>query len=867
MASYTDKAPTFNPYVAHQPVDAMLKVGMEKQRLYQQGYEKIQNSIDKVAGLELYRDVDKSYMQSKLNELGTKLKGVAAGDFSNFQLTNSVAGMAGQLANDVNIQNAVASTAWLKKQQNEMQVAKKAGKSSASNEWDFSQKANAYLNSTTIGEKFNETYTPFTDYKKNALEVIKSLAKNETTRDVAIETDEKGNMVVLDAMTRTKIAGITPERIQSALMVGLNPNDFKQLQLDGRYNYSNVSPEKFMSDVDNSYKRDFNALKAQRDILANSLDSTNSVSAKRKIQEQVASLDKSLEGIATEYENINNSFKSGDVESAKANLHTAKWINNFSQTFSSQEISQTYEASHHQQVKQFKETKAQDWNKFIYKFEQDERFNQQDEHWKAEAHKLALEKNEREKKTAAFTEGYSSVPFSVDQSTLPEVTLDKLIVDVEADKININKSDSAIMKQFGKEGNTQWLQQQLMLWQNSSGSVDPLLASHFNRTENTRRDIAATTSMITEISKEADKQYGTVYNKIPADSRAMTVQFPSGSYTYTPKELVDFNEKSKRYRSISGPGEAPVSGPGVLYNDAKAKQELSPKEYFLYKAQQEQGTPTQKILAENLRKYNTSVNIPYQKTIQEKNSFVAKEVKSRVMAMQGVEYGIPLGTEEQKTTFGNTLVSIANLADSQAGGLANSPELSTKDLRKIAGGLQNATIRIVEGTRYAPAMYEVTASDKDGNTQSFRVPPEAYRTIFKDRYEATPSVQGARPIINQIIRTGAGTTALDGGITTPANSYLGNLEFKNVKYYGASGNVVQDAQTGLYSIRLNLIDPLTKQTVVQNLAYPSNGLIEENKILPAFEQLTDSKVFQMIYNRIPTEKELDLIKKASQNPQ
>ena len=68
MASYNSTPVTFSPYVAQRPADLMLKVGMEKEKLYQEGYEKIQSSIDKVAGLDVYRDVDKGYLKQKMNK-------------------------------------------------------------------------------------------------------------------------------------------------------------------------------------------------------------------------------------------------------------------------------------------------------------------------------------------------------------------------------------------------------------------------------------------------------------------------------------------------------------------------------------------------------------------------------------------------------------------------------------------------------------------------------------------------------------------------------------------------------------------------------------------------------------------------------
>ena len=51
-----------------------------------------------------------------MNALGGQLQSVAASDFSNFQLVNSVDGMTKQLVNDPTILNAVGSAAKYRKQ-------------------------------------------------------------------------------------------------------------------------------------------------------------------------------------------------------------------------------------------------------------------------------------------------------------------------------------------------------------------------------------------------------------------------------------------------------------------------------------------------------------------------------------------------------------------------------------------------------------------------------------------------------------------------------------------------------------------------------------------------------------------------------
>ena len=50
MASFTDTSvPKFNPYIAQQPVEALVSVGVQKQKAYEEGVQKIQTQIDNIA--------------------------------------------------------------------------------------------------------------------------------------------------------------------------------------------------------------------------------------------------------------------------------------------------------------------------------------------------------------------------------------------------------------------------------------------------------------------------------------------------------------------------------------------------------------------------------------------------------------------------------------------------------------------------------------------------------------------------------------------------------------------------------------------------------------------------------------------------
>jgi len=242
MASYTDIIPQFNPYIQQLPVEAMVSVGMEKQRRYDEGIQKLQTQIDNIAGLDIIRDVDRAYLQSKINELGSNLRGVAAGDFSNFQLVNSVGGMINQVSKDPIVQNAVNSTALYRKEYNLMEEARKEGKSSIQNQVDFKDKASKWLYSKDLGRSFNETYTPYIDVDKKWLEVMKTLHSDLTEQDIAQVTVTNPDGTVnttktLAAMQRVSRESVSAEKIENAIRASLTPDELNQLAINARYEF------------------------------------------------------------------------------------------------------------------------------------------------------------------------------------------------------------------------------------------------------------------------------------------------------------------------------------------------------------------------------------------------------------------------------------------------------------------------------------------------------------------------------------------------------------------------------------------------------------------------------------------------------
>ena len=322
MASFTDQISQFNPYVQQLPVDAMVKVGMQKQAQYDQGVQKIQGYVDNIAGMDVIRDVDKQLLQSKLNELGSRLRTVAAGDFSNQQLVNSVGGMAGQIVKDPDVQNAVYSTSNYRKQTSRLQKDVEGGTSNPANILNFNKQATPWLNSKKAGESFSGIYNPHFDIMKFAKEQFDAVKPGKFSFDQVYETDAQGNYkfdivkdkkgniikqtpVVSPYMVKMEQEGRLPAEVKATLnQIFSDPRVNKQLNITGEYNYANID-EKGL--VDMVYAQRDEKTTGYNDKIAElTLKKTleKSDEGKTIIQRQIDQFQSKVDGVKSSYDQI-----------------------------------------------------------------------------------------------------------------------------------------------------------------------------------------------------------------------------------------------------------------------------------------------------------------------------------------------------------------------------------------------------------------------------------------------------------------------------------------------------------------------------------------------------------------------------------
>lgn len=403
MTNYRSRVPQFDPYIQQLPVEAIVQVGMEKQKRYDEGVQKIQQSIDKIAGLEVVKDSEKAYLQSKLNQLGNDLTFVAAGDFSNYQLVNSVDGMAKQIAYDPNIQTAVSSAAKRRKEFEYMEEARKKGELNPSNEYVFKMQDASWVNNPELGQAYNAKYTPYKDVNKKAMESIKALHPKLQEIDIPYVVKSDGTIdysKVADVMKKNKIEGVTEEQIKQAIFATFDEGDWNQLKIDSQYRFRGLNDDLLITKVENDYKKNrdlaietLQNLDIQKKLITNpeELD---------KINEQIEQYKRLLGSDGKQgdldkefYENVNEIYNNPDL--VKYNLYKDAFVKQYANAFSwKNESSEFVKSPLREQLNWVEDMKfkQQQENRQRYEFSVNKEFKEQELLLKAQ--EIALKKIE-----------------------------------------------------------------------------------------------------------------------------------------------------------------------------------------------------------------------------------------------------------------------------------------------------------------------------------------------------------------------------------------------------------------------------------------------------------------------------------------
>ncbi len=843
MASYKDITPSkFSPYVPTRPVEAMMRVGMYKQQKFDEGLKKIQDNIDNVAGLDVVRPEDKEYLQSKLNQLGGQISNMAGGDFSNFSLVNSVNGMTNQIVKDPAIMNAVSNTARYKKDLTTVDKLQSEGKWAPSNQAAFQKDVNNWFQGGQDAT-YNANVSPYVNVTKDATEIVKALGVKETGRDVAF--NEKGQLV--DAITRVRVKGISKERIASALKSGLSPQAYRQLSIDGLYKYSNTSPEQYVNDVNLSYQSTFTKYSEDRDRLVALKNAAASPSEQQRLQGEIDQIDSSIESIKSEYDSVSQGFSNGDVEGSQAQLYTMNWLQDTSNAYATESVIQSYETNPMARMQLERDKMRQSAAIAQAKLNQQKLYN--DKQIEIENEKLKLLKDP-----------YGTVELPPDK----EATNVEVIAAAKANaqsSLNLTeKLKSQFINTFG--GDELSFDEALSTYRTKPNSVSWDQAQVLNQYDVAQKNSVRQSNLILQAEQEAESIAASKYaDLIPEDLKGSTI---NGMNYAQAAALIDrFNND---YYILGGRS----SNFEPNYSQPKAKKDfeagaLTQEEYNLYEVWAMSEREAEDI--QTLNNVNSIIRRRATQIEEERDTYLKDFYRKTMPVMSQQSYRVPLGSAEQKDEFRPTLNSLATVAE-RVGGLPGF-EGTAENIRSIASNMQGASV-YTDGT----GNYQLNVTDEDGGSLTIPLTEDIYRSVFGNRFEASPEVKTFNqkylpqllsnippleirfdPRVNENVFMRPPqdffTTSLDGQYKTRIdNASLGGpSDFPRVSYYTVTGNLVSDSEPEAaeqFKLQLNIFDPISNKQVLENYLFPTPILKE--KVVPTLQQITDEAIWQLLNN-------------------
>ncbi len=668
MASFTDIVPQFNPYVQQLPVDAMVKVGMAKQQMYEQNVTKIQGEIDRIAGLDVYRPVERKYLQSKLDQLHGNLTLLAGGDFSNFQLANSVGGMAKQITKDKYVQNAVASTQRIRKGSSDMEAARKSGKSSPENEWWWGNQVSKWYNDTNLDNSFSGNFVEYRDVDKKLRDLAEKIKETDNSVDIPYKRDNAGNTLyykkdksgnvsvstdpnsggvaqIDDAMLRIKTKGKPAQKILDNFYTSLDENDKQQLMITGNYHYRNANKETFKSDIQNTYR---DREKMLSDYVVN-------LSVKLKTDTGLSDVErKQLETTLT---NLNNKLKNGDlkkeeqaelskidsitdVDSYKYQLYTQKYLTNLAKDISYQSVQQEYLNNPYAQMDMEKKKLQFDYDKA----------RQEHAEWLSD-YNLRVKIHEWDKtKTAAET-----------LKNLPIVLPGQIRTDVAAPTLEGLGADMKGLENQIKGINSQY---GALLFPKLSGpekqkALDELLAK-YNQNPKSIKDNAQREyldkvrgyqvellqkGMLLKTINDGSKVFDDQINK--ALQGKSGINFKDGRQLFSSSEIFSVIQSANKYTNIPASTTGGTGGAGggrggefnvnAFLAEHKGKRTEAIATAIAKNATGQQLTPTEKVIRDRVFNLRNEISPTINKVVQDKYNWQSAELAKRMPEYQTMQ--------------------------------------------------------------------------------------------------------------------------------------------------------------------------------------------------------------------------------------
>lgn len=928
MASFTDQVPTFNPYVSQQPVDAMVQVGMMKQQQYDTNLQKIQQTMSSISGLQIGRDVDKQYLEKKISDMNTQLTGFASADLSSNRLTTHIRSMVGGIAQDEVVQNSVRSTMAAQSAKSLQSKYNSEGKGSPSNDFMLNRQLQKWYEDETPGANFSGTYTPYHDYHTDSIEAIKAMAKDYHEGEVALDYDDKGNIVgVRDAISKTVIEGITPQKIQTALQAGLSPAAWNQVQIDGIYQYSGVDDSRFIKTTRDRYTSilDGNQQKINR---LEALSKNANPSSKIEINEKIKSLEEYNKSINREFSSLNKQLDAGDFDGAKAKLFTIDWMNNMANAYSSTSVKKTYETNPIKTVQLAEAKMAQDQRFKIADLKQKDYQFRMNYGLKLEDQNIAKEKN----RIAAEEGGKSGRGQfgNIEMPTTKEEVEDKVYINQKTDEIEAAEKSVLNLKTqlLEKHGLTEEdLENYITQYKSARQSVPIDIRKDLNNYLTNKDATSRNINNYTNINNNAEKLHPTDEALLltPEQNKTFIVQTPEGSVDFTTDEALKSFAEFEKYSSIEKEG-GPARGRYVYrVDDTQAMKDLSisvndsPEEAQKKRRKQamynawRKDQPDRKSddvdfgfefsdfdgnpvdlgdVSEYIKDTRDLLKPIMREKTKKKDKYIANKLKEATPTYGSTAYGVPLKNKEAKNEFISDVLAPLQKLDDGAG----IPGFSGN----IAGYINYLEGTFIETNSDGTYSLNVSAPKYSEDVLTIPLDQKMYDDLFLNKYEPsekmktfqnkyvplmldnTPSVEpvyedNGQPKIddygNPVFREKP-KNFWTSATNSAYNTNLGNAalkqedgHFRNVGLYTVSGNTISDVKptnAKYVYLKLNITDPRDPDNPLTNITLPGEVAVDAiDDVINSISDLTIWQLLNKTKKAMPQEEYESLVNAAS----
>lgn len=884
MASFTDQIMQFRPYVQQLPLEAMAQVGMYKQQKYEEGVQKVQSYIDNIAGLDVSKPVHKQYLQSKLNELGSRLKSVAAGDFSNFQLVNSVGGMANQIVKDPIVQNAVKSTQHVRKEQENIQIAQKAGKSSVNNEDYFYDNYNKWLRDGKLDTPFTTEYVEYRDVDAKFRDLTSKLKEDELgienpymrddqgntlyfytdpkTKKTSVSTDPSKGEKKLDLdMLSIKVKGLPAERILNNFYNSLDANDIRQLRIDSWAHFRNAGPEYFKANIEKGYQNKKEIQSQQLVDLSVMLQNpkisgTDKLKVEQKIDEinnniNNRSLEKELSEDLLELENPKN------LEDFKYKVYTQTHLTNLAKDLSNRSYIQERKAN---------PAEAANLARMNFQFQQVKEAN--DNYWKRITEdRLEREfKYKRDKDAAeAAGKGYRVVPGDWKTGEEPPK-----LADLEKDLTTTAADYTAQRNQFAERlYPSSDARYKNMTPAQKQAAFDKLSGDY---RKNPNMELTPDQKIYLEQDRElsnnltrvingvsATRKYSEDYKNNLVAERTKNASVSVGGNTFTGTDVVDFNSGISKFDKTSVVGAqtgSPVVVPSFDRNAAISyfKTYKNGKYLPLVNAYIKDKTPLAPMSGDDkkLMNFANGITSAVGSIGQETNAAVSKFIATNNPIYSVQRAAIDLADPKKAKDLNEFLaVKAAQFSDKGALDVAALKEYSPATTAKLM--TEKGTSHVIEKNKDGSA--NVVLIGADGTRQIIPGKAEEISLYFPEVAVSSPFASIKDDILfsptrttnaaNQRFTPGSGTGAVNAkisGFQLPqlnGSGYESKVRFDVEGFEGNIGSPLLDK----YAVIMYVPDPKTGEWKGD---YVSDGYVSESDVMAIFGQVGPTTISQAI---------------------